>query len=60
MKPKILLLSTAVGILSTWLVFLIADLFFAARADDYPAAAIALFIGSCGHFLTRHLLSKSA
>ncbi|EBF7093992.1 hypothetical protein DN594_25745 [Enterobacter cloacae] len=59
MNGKILILSTATGILATCLVFLIADVFFNVLPDDTSAVVIALFIGSCTHLLMRHLLDRS-
>lgn len=60
MNPKIFLLSTVVGILATYLIFLISDVFFGLLPDDYGAIAIALFIGSGTHILVRHFLSRTA
>jgi hypothetical protein len=55
---KILILSTATGIMATCLVFLIADVFFNVLPDDTSAVVIALFIGSGSHLLMRHLLDR--
>ncbi|HBX3796552.1 TPA: hypothetical protein MIM87_15450 [Klebsiella variicola] len=60
MNGKILILSTATGIMATCLVFLIADVFFNVLPDDTSAVVLALFIGSGSHLLIRHLLGLGA
>ncbi len=59
MNLRILFISTVVGILVTYLVFLIADLVFGVVTDDTETIVIALFIGSCAHFLVRYFLNKT-
>lgn len=59
MNLRILFISTVVGILVTYLVFLIADLVFGVVTDDTETIVIALFIGSSVHFLVRYFLNKT-